>query len=161
MLSISSSTRSVLFAVLLVSNCVLADDSPPKSGAISYGNIADACATSAMTAGILGTLRDKGVSQSEAEKQVIDLLREDANKRFFIGLTVQNSEIVFKFPAVTKSSQEQIALARCARFAKEKPTLTSEQVNALIPAVLDCQSSKESALPAPKCVFSAVYQSSP
>lgn len=127
--------------------------------ALFVGNIADACTTSAMSAGILTALGDKGASRAEAELKVAGLLVNDPNRDFYVGLTAQNSKVVFGFPAVPKTSQEQIALARCARFAKSKPVLAEEIVVALMPAVVKCQVS--TLQEASKCVFSVVYEAQP
>lgn len=137
-----------------------AQSAPQGRGALFVGSIADACTTSAMSAGILSASRDKGVSQSDAKQKLAELLAKDPNRDFHLGLVDVNSEIVFGFPAISKASQEQIALARCARFAKAKPTLSNEGVIALIPAITKCQSSNEDAL-ASKCIFSVVYGAHP
>lgn len=129
-------------------------------GALFVGNMADACVTSAMSAGILSALRDKGSSQVEAESKVAELLAKDPNRDFYVGLAAQNARVVFGFPSVPKSSQEQVALARCARVAKNKPSISDEAVAVLMPSVVKCQSLKDDA-EINRCVFSAVYEASP
>jgi hypothetical protein len=154
-------TKSALFLVsMLAAPLLLSAQTESKArGALFVGNIADACTTSAMSAGILTALRDKGASQAEAESKVAELLANDPNRDFYVGLTAQNSKVVFGFPAVPKTSQEQIALARCARFAKSKPVLAEETVVALMPAVVKCQVSTPQEVS--KCVFSVVYEAQP
>jgi hypothetical protein len=150
-----------LGTALFVSAGAYAEDSPTQKGSMYVGNIADACINSAMSASVLADLRDKGASQAEADIKIADLLKDDPNKEFLNGLSKLNSRVVFGFPAVVRTSQEQIALARCARSAKDKPSLTPERIEALIPAILECQSAKEPVLPAPKCVFALVFQALP
>jgi len=139
---------------------VCAEPESRGRGALFVGNVADACVTSAMSAGILSALRDKGASQIEAESKVAELLAKDLNRDFYIGLAAQNAKIVFGFPGVPKSAQEQVALARCARVAKNKPSIGDEATTMLMPSVLKCQASNDNA-EVNRCVFSVVYEASP
>ena len=111
-----------------------------------------------MSAGILAAMRDKKASQAEAEAKVAGLLPNDSNKEFFRTLISQNAEIVFGFSEIPRPLHEHVALARCARFAKNKPTLSQQAVVALMPEVSKCQSLNMNE--ARKCAFAIIFDAS-